>query len=578
MNTTGTFLALIAVVLILTIYLGRVQKTRDERILRQKLMKSFAAKKVRKISSEKMEAISEYYRHHQEDGRFHVDDITWNDLNMDRIFAEMDTACSASGEEYLYYLLRSPALCESEQLISPKILKEISEHEKERLDLQIILSTLGTKEKYSIYSYLDHLDKLGARHSGRHLLALLLPIAGICITFADVRIGVIWFLLSLGLNVVTYFREKSEIDPYLSVFRYVLRLLNAASALEKCNSGEIFREEIDEIKNNVSAFSSFRAGSFLLISESGSSGSPIDIVLDYLRILFHLDLLRFDTMLKQLRGHNAELDRLCTLIGKIDAAICIASWRESLPAYCVPAITEKKSPFFSSKDMIHPLLEAPVPASITTDAGVLLTGSNASGKSTFLRSTALCALLAQTISTAPAKEYTGCFFRIYSSMSLSDSLQKGESYFMAEIRSLKRITDAASNSTAEPVLCFIDEVLRGTNTVERIAASAEILLSFTKMNVLCFAATHDIELTNLLDGKYSNYHFEEQIEDSDVKFKYQLLPGKAVTRNAIRLLSAIGYDKEIILRAERRADTFTQIGKWTDLEDKDSQKQPKENE
>ena len=77
-----------------------------------------------------------------------------------------------------------------------------------------------------------------------------------------------------------------------------------------------------------------------------------------------------------------------------------------------------------------------------------------------------------------------------------------------EIKALKRILTAAEQ-TGCPVLCFVDEVLRGTNTVERIAASSEILKYLKDKNVLCFAATHDIELTAILSGCYDNYHFQE---------------------------------------------------------------------
>jgi DNA mismatch repair ATPase MutS len=79
-------------------------------------------------------------------------------------------------------------------------------------------------------------------------------------------------------------------------------------------------------------------------------------------------------------------------------------------------------------------------------------------------------------------------------MSLRDDLQGGDSYYVVEIKALKRILTAAKEP-GRPVLCFVDEVLRGTNTVERIAASTQILKSFDGRAVLCFAATHDIELT-----------------------------------------------------------------------------------
>ena len=81
--------------------------------------------------------------------------------------------------------------------------------------------------------------------------------------------------------------------------------------------------------------------------------------------------------------------------------------------------------------------------------------------------------------------------------------------------------------------------------MERIAAATQILIHLSESGVLCFTATHDIEMTELLKDCYDNYHFEEVIRDGDISFPYELLPGRAGTRNAIRLLALMGYDKEI---------------------------------
>lgn len=102
------------------------------------------------------------------------------------------------------------------------------------------------------------------------------------------------------------------------------------------------------------------------------------------------------------------------------------------------------------------------------EKGVLLTGSNASGKSTFLKTVAVNAILSQSVNTCMAKKYEAPLFHVYSSMALRDNMDSGESYYIVEIKALRRILDAAEQEKI-PVLCFVDEVLRGTNTVERIA-------------------------------------------------------------------------------------------------------------
>ena len=170
--------------------------------------------------------------------------------------------------------------------------------------------------------------------------------------------------------------------------------------------------------------------------------------------------------------------------------------------------------------------------------------------------------MAQTLHMVLAECYSAPMYRIFSSMSLRDDLEGGESYYIVEIKSLKRILDAMKEGDPWPVLCFVDEVLRGTNTVERIAAATQILISLTGAGVLCFAATHDIELTELLSGLYDNYHFEEEIRDGDILFNYTLREGRANSRNAIRLLEIMGYDCSIIQKAQRQAEDFLVKGIW----------------
>ena len=237
----------------------------------------------------------------------------------------------------------------------------------------------------------------------------------------------------------------------------------------------------------------------------------------------------------------------------------IGAFRTSLEKYCIPEFDKRRG--IKAGNLYHPLLEKPVKNSILTEKGVLITGSNASGKSTFLKTVAVNAILAQTIHTCMADHYHAGLYRIMSSMALRDDLAGGDSYYIVEIKSLKRILNQIGEN-GNPVLCFVDEVLRGTNTVERIAASTQILKSLARSSVLCFAATHDIELTHLLERYYNNYHFEEEIIDNDVVFHYRLLKGRATTRNAIKLLGVMGYDDTIIREAEEMAENFLKKGSW----------------
>lgn len=550
-------IGIFAVFLAISAVIGIRDRKRTDIRERRKLRERFGKPGAKEYQDGRYEQIPGYQKRHRQS--FEVDDITWNDLDMDLLYHSMDTTCSAAGEEYLYWLLRSPRT-DGGTCLSEEGMRWWTDHEQERVGVQRILQGLGRGSKYSVYDYLDLLDTLKDRGIAADLPALLLPAVSLGIMFVSPPVGILCLLGSFAFNMITYFGAKREIEPYLFTFRYVLRLLECARSLLS-ESFPFYDKEREEMEKARKALAGFSMGSGLLMRNSGgiSSGNVADIILDYICILFHIDLLKFGSMLRALRGKEEEIDGLITSIGAIDAQISLASWRKSLPLYCIPDLTGNR---FEADDLIHPLLAAPVPNSISVSKPVLLTGSNASGKSTFLKSAALAAILAQSVNTAPAAFYKSCCYRIFTSMALRDDIRSGESYFIVEIRSLKRVLDAASVPDEVPVLCCVDEVLRGTNTIERISASAEILSSLAGMPIRIFAATHDMELTELLSGKYVNYHFSEMLDGDDVKFSYKLLDGPADSRNAIRLLRALGYDPAIADRAEARAKHFMETGDW----------------
>lgn len=579
----GAFAAVtIVLFLLLAQVLGRMQKRKYEKAVLQRLSGNFGKVPDKKMAPERYAKVPAFFLRHRPEEE--VDDITWNDLEMDRIYQRIDSTLSAAGEEYLYALLRSPASGDVEKdwlQIPPETIRyfESAESRGSREQLQKALYRFGHAGKYSLYEYMEMLDDVPKESNLVHLPAFLLPLVSIIVLAANVQAGILCLIGSLVLNMITYYRRKGQIDPYLASLAYLLRMMRCVDEVIEA-SCPVLHKETKCLRDLKPVFAGFRRGSGVVLSGSSvSGGNPLDIVMDYVRILFHLDLIRFNSMLALVREHQKEMDLALTVLGRIDTAISLASFEKSLQVTCLPEFTDDKkaSPAASGvsgqeeicpesgelciRGLYHPLLADPVPSSIDAKRPVLLTGSNASGKSTFLKAAALCAILAQTIGFCPAESYQGVHYRIRSSMALRDNILNGESYFMVEIRSLKRIADLSSDG-GRRVLCFVDEVLRGTNTVERIAASTEILRTLAERGVLCFAATHDIELTRLLEDQYDNYHFEEELKDGDVVFSYELKPGRATTRNAIRLLDSIGFDREMTGRAAKRAEEFERTGKW----------------
>ena len=472
----------------------------------------------------------------------------------------MNYTLSASGEEYLYYTLRTLRQEEEDLLHLEEVVRYFDSHPDERVKVQLQMNKLGYTGKFSLYDYLDNLDYLGERSNRKSLIQNMLFLPLIALLWVNFSIGIMGLVMLMVYNITTYFKEKGEIDPYITSFAYIMRLLDVCDELEKIKLPVCGKEQ-ERLRMHRKEMQAMRRNSFWVMDpgRGQASGNILEAILDYVRMVFHVDLLKFNNMLKHLRNHIENVDALIGTVGYLETAIAIGIFRNSLTeGYCLPEFADKNG--LCMENGYHPLIVRPVKNGIHAEQGVLLTGSNASGKSTFLKTVAINAVFAQTIHTCMADRFRSALYQVYSSMALRDDLGAGESYYIVEIKALKRILDAAKEGGR--VLCFVDEVLRGTNTVERIAASTQILKSLRGENILCFAATHDIELTELLQKEYDNYHFSEEVRDGDVVFDYKLQSGKATTRNAIRLLELLGYDRKIIEKAYEQAEHFTDSGSW----------------
>ena len=426
--------------------------------------------------------------------------------------------------------------------------------------MQVAFQQFGKMDKISVYEYINLIDNVQLDRVWVHwLCAIGLPIA-LCLNFVDIQLGIVATLLMIGNNIMRYYATKAKVSAYFNVLSYIINVLDGVEMIGKIPMKEL-EGYTSELVRGSKKFKKFRRGSSVVLGGRSAIGGLADIGLDYVRMLFHVDLIKFNSMIQGIRMHQNTLHALYETIGLLDSCIAIASFRTYVKEYCEPQLVHSQKPFIEANNLYHPLIENPVKNSMYQDRSMLITGSNASGKSTFLRTVAINAILSQTIYTSLADTYRGSYFKIYSSMALQDNLFAGESYYMAEIKSLKRILDQMKGDI--PVLCFVDEVLRGTNTIERISASAEILHNIASHNVLCMAATHDIELTMILEKEYTNYHFQEEVKNDDVLFDYKLYEGKATSRNAIKLLKMIGYNREIIDAANHRANVFIETGEWT---------------
>ncbi len=501
-----------------------------------------------------MDGIRSYFDmcRRQEPDAFWIDDTTWNDLDMDSVYKRINPGLSTAGEQYLYRMLRSPA--DPASFERQRRLIAVAENEPEtRLKLQLILNRIGRKRHVDLAG-----ERVSRRPSGKQLaiyllLGCLLPVCALVLLVLQPKLGALLLVGTLVGNGYYHTWKTRQLEMDMDTQDTCVELLFALRRLQRLRHAGL-----DETLRDVYPCLARLKGVLWLGPVSSIKASQIGSMLSP---IFLTDLQAYEITKGLLSKHYADYLKIHEAVGRIDAAIAAASFRQSLPVYCEPEIAfEAEKPFLHAKGVIHPLIGEPVPNDAELDGPLLITGANASGKSTYIKTALLCALLSQSLCTAPCESYKASAFRVYSSMAPEDSVQSGDSYYVAEIRSLKRILD---DDSGKPVLCGIDEVLRGTNTVERIAASTEVLRALKEKGFLCVAATHDMELCALLEEDYTLAHFEETVTENEIRFDYRIRSGPATTRNAINLLRLIGFDEKITGQAHERADRYAETGKWS---------------
>ena len=556
--TSIQILVFFALVIIIAVYVTVTNNRRKQNLIIKKLKNGWGKPSQRKYSGEDYECISHYFKRNEDENS--IDDITWNDLGMDAVFCMMNNTNSSAGQEYLYKMLRCPNADIQSLKKLDKLASDFDKNAAKRLDIQKIFVWIGRAKHISISDYCDVVVGLEKKSNVLHYASMLFILAAVIFTCTISPVLGIWLCIAaIAFSIITYYKYKAAVDRYFICVNHIVKLLMGAKKITALNI-DFLGEYNDKLNNISEELSDITKRSWLL--ETGNvDGSIAEILLDYLRMLTHVDLIKFNNLIKLFNDKEDYIYELIDTLGFIEASISVASFRCMLGSWCVPEFRKDNDMQLEVRNVYHPLITKPVANSINTKHNVLLTGSNASGKSTFLKTIAINALLSQTIYTSVSEYYRAPVYRIYSSMALRDDLSSSNSYYIVEIKSLKRMLDAASKE-GHPVLMFVDEVLRGTNTVERIAASSEILKSIRTDKALVFAATHDVELTSLLRGKYDNYHFQEEVTDDEVVFDFKLYTGPATTRKAIKLLKTIGYDSTIINAAERSAGNFLNNGKW----------------
>jgi hypothetical protein len=239
------------------------------------------------------------------------------------------------------------------------------------------------------------------------------------------------------------------------------------------------------------------------------------------------------------------------VLGEMEAMASLAGLLHDEPSYCLPEIVESNGSkrtrgHFEAEGLGHPLISSSrrVTNDVPTLEGgqaLLITGSNMSGKSTFLRSIGVACALAFAGGPVCARRLSLTPCRVGTSIRVSDSLASGVSHFYAEIEKLKAVLDATERG--EPVLFLLDEILHGTNSRERQVGARWVLAELLERGAFGIVTTHDMELCRLtpeLMERVTQAHFRESVQNEQMTFDYQLRQGPVTAGNALRLMQLVG--------------------------------------
>ena len=495
----------------------------------------FESRKKEKI--EEIDIIKSFYTNILKE-KDDMDDITWDDLNMDEVFTHIDDTRTTSGQHMLYKILRSPKYNNEILDKRDEVVTTIQENDSLSNSLKNIFNTYRKSICNMEYIFLNH-GEVNQVHRYKCIGAILLSIVALLLVIAfNSSATVVLFVVAIVINTNIYegLNSKYSYDKTEGA-KYLGKMLVMADKLSKiqCNA---LKDELNRLKEISDTCSDVRKKSALALKLDNMD--LVGMMIDYITLTKFFNLF---SMIKCMNKYKEELLEIYTIIGEIDAVVSVATYRDSLEYWSKPQFNEENR-IINVKDLYHPLIENPIPNSLSIEnSGIIITGSNMSGKSTFLRTIGINTILAQTIFTSLSKSYTASFYYVVSSISLKDDIEGGKSYYLCEAEAIKRMIDASQGNVR--CLALIDEIFKGTNPVERINAAAEIMGYLSKHRAMTLVATHDIALTKMVEG-YDNYYFREDVVGNQFKFDYLIKKGVSPTRNAVKILEFIGYPKELI--------------------------------
>lgn len=478
-----------------------------------------------------------------------LSDVTAEDIDLKSIFNYIDRTSSKPGKQYLYKKLHFPETNLEKLLELDAKVEAINQDKPNRELIELQLSKLNNTYAYYIADlFLKTHESLFVPIMNFYIRFVPLVIIALIVSLIVYPnpISILLLLFFVGYNVVLHYANKKKISAYTNSLPQLLIMHNVAVWLVK-NSG---LEDNESVKNSLKNLLGLKRSLSIINLESkliNGAGDLSYAVFQLVKTLFLLEPRIYASSIKHIEKYREDIEQVYQYVAEIDMLVAIQSVRDGLPYYNKPQFIDTDAQM-NITDLYHPLIDKCVTNSLYTraDKGALITGSNMSGKTTFIKAIAVNTLLAQTLFTSCTKEYKAPFLKIQTSIKTSDSIEEQKSYFQAQAQSILTIMSRSNEVEQVKSLVIIDEIFRGTNTIERIAAAKSVLSYITANQNFVFVSTHDLELAELLDEDFAIYSFEDSKSGAVLVFDYKLKEGLLKSRNGIAILESMGYPDSVI--------------------------------
>lgn len=483
------------------------------------------------------------------DGNGKLSETTAEDIDLKSVFNYIDRTSSKPGKQYLYKKLHFPETSVDKLLELDRKIELINKDQPNRELIELELSKLNSTYAYYIADlFLKKHEALFVPVMKFYIRVIPFVILALIISIVVFPnpVSVLLLFFFVGYNVVLHYANKKKISAYTNSLPQLLIMHKVAVWLVK-NAG---LEQNEEIKKSLKKLVGLKRSLSIINLESkliNGAGDLSYAVFQLIKTIFLLEPRIYTNSLKYIERHRDDIELVYQYVAEIDMLVAIQSVRDGLPYYNKPEFISTNAQM-DITELYHPLIDKCVTNSLYTraDKGALITGSNMSGKTTFIKAIAVNTLLSQTLFTSCTKSYKAPFLKIQTSIKTTDSIEEQKSYFQAQAVSILDIMSQSNETEQVKSLVIIDEIFRGTNTIERIAAAKSVLSYITANQNFVFVSTHDLELAELLDEDFAIYSFEDSKSGKSLVFDYKLKEGLLKSRNGIAILESMGYPESVI--------------------------------